>query len=147
MIIFCLPRHTTADSQSLDTSVFGPLKSYWSQACRDYMFANTGCVVTKFQFSSLFQQTWSKGMSVDNICAGFRKTGIIPFNPEAILKEFNSSANESEREPASGSSSSTQSHSLEPTSGSSSSTQSHFLPEQLAKFEQKYENNYDIYTD
>ena len=75
------------------------------------------------------------------------KTGIFPFNPEAILKEFNSLANESEMEPASGSSSSTQSHSLEPTSGSSSSTQSHFSPEQLAKFEQRYKNNYDIYTD
>ena len=150
VIIFCLPPHTTADSQPLDTSVFSPLKSYWSPACRNYMFANPGRFVTKFQFSSLFRQAWSKGMSVDNICAGFRKTGIFLFNPEAILKKFmesNSSANESEMEPTSGSSSFTQSHSLEPTSGSSSSTQSHFSPEQCAKFEQRYKNNHDIYTD
>ena len=40
VVIFCLPPHTTADSQPLNTSVFGPLKSYWSQACHDYMFAN-----------------------------------------------------------------------------------------------------------
>ena len=32
VVIFCLPPHTTADSQPFDTSVFGPLKSYWSQA-------------------------------------------------------------------------------------------------------------------
>ena len=57
VVIFCLPPHTTADSQPLDTSVFGPLKSYWSQACHDYMFAKPGRVVTKFQFSSLFQQS------------------------------------------------------------------------------------------
>ena len=29
VIIFCLPPHTTADSQPLDTSCFGPLKTYW----------------------------------------------------------------------------------------------------------------------
>ena len=39
VIIFCLPPHSTADSQPLCTSdsVFGVLKSYWSQACRDYI--------------------------------------------------------------------------------------------------------------
>ena len=85
-VIFCLPPHTTADSQPLDTSVFGPLKSYWSQACREYMFSHPGCAVTKFQFSCLFRQTWSKGTSIDNICAGFKKSGVYPFNIEAILK-------------------------------------------------------------
>ena len=85
VVIFCLPPHTTADSQPLDTSVFGPLKSYWSQACREYMFSHPGCAVTKFQFSCLFRQTWSKGMSIDNICASF-KSGVYPFNIEAILK-------------------------------------------------------------
>lgn len=42
VIIFCLPPHTTADTQPLDTSVFGPLKTYWSQACRQFMFENPG---------------------------------------------------------------------------------------------------------
>jgi len=28
VILFCLPPHTTADSQLLDTSCFGPLKTY-----------------------------------------------------------------------------------------------------------------------
>ena len=86
VVIFCLPPHTTADSQPLDTSVFGPLKSCWSQACREYMFSHPGCAVTKFQFSCLFRQTWSKGMSIDNICASFKKSGVYPFNIEAILK-------------------------------------------------------------
>ena len=69
-------------------------------------------------------------MSVDNICADFRKIGTFPFNPEAILKdctESTSLADESEMEPA---------------SGSSSSSQSHF-----SQLEERYENNYDIYTD
>ena len=48
VIIICFPPLTTADSQLIDRSVFGPLKSHWSQACCDYMFANPGLVVTKF---------------------------------------------------------------------------------------------------
>ncbi len=36
VVIFCLPPHTTADSQPLNTSFFGPLKAYWSEACRKY---------------------------------------------------------------------------------------------------------------
>ena len=43
VVIFCLSPHTTADSQPLDTSVFGPLKTYWSQACREYVFPSWTC--------------------------------------------------------------------------------------------------------
>ena len=96
------------------------------------MFAHPGRVVTKFQFSSLFRQAWSKGMSIDNICAGFKQTGVYPLNPEAILKECSesiSSVDDSEKEPASGSAS------------------SQFSPEQLARFEERYANKYDIFTD
>ena len=54
VIIFCLPPHTMADSQPLDTSCCGPLKVYWFQACHDYIFGNPGRVITNFQFSHLF---------------------------------------------------------------------------------------------
>lgn len=67
-------------------------------------------------------------MTVDNVSAGFRKMGVFPFYPEAILKDFvesNSSTDESK---------------IELTSRSSSPAQSHFSPEQLAKFEERYEN-------
>lgn len=90
--IFCLPLHTTADSQPLDTSCFGPLKSYWSKACREFLFSNPGRVITKFQFSKLFSQAWSKGMSIDNIVSGFRSISIFPFNPNAILSKLTSSS-------------------------------------------------------
>lgn len=49
VVIFCLPPHTTADSQPLDTSCFGPLKTYWSKVCRDFLFSNPGCVITVFK--------------------------------------------------------------------------------------------------
>ena len=60
VIIFCLPPHTTADTQPLDTSCFGPLKTFWFETCRQYLFDNPGRVITKFQFSSLFAQEVAK---------------------------------------------------------------------------------------
>ncbi len=75
VIIFCLPPHTTADTQHLDTTCFAPLKRHWSQACRDFMFNNPARVVTKFQFSRLFASAWSKGMTISNVTSAFRNTG------------------------------------------------------------------------
>ena len=33
VVLFCLPPHTTHESQLLDTSVFKPLKQNWQDAC------------------------------------------------------------------------------------------------------------------
>ncbi len=88
VIIFCLPPHTTADSQPLDTCVFGPLKTHWNNACRKYMFDHPGRIISKFQYSTLFSQAWSKGMSIDNIISGFR---VNPFNPNALISKLSDS--------------------------------------------------------
>ena len=85
-IVLCLPPHTTSDSQPLDTSCYCPLKVYWSEACQQYICNNPGRCITKFQFSKLFSQAWSKGMTIQNITSGFCQTGILnPFNPEIVL--------------------------------------------------------------
>ena len=48
-------------------------------------------MITKFQFSALFAEAWSRGMTISNITSGFRTTGVCPFSPNAILdKLFNS---------------------------------------------------------
>ena len=83
--ILCLPPHTTSGTQPLDANCFGPLKTYWAQLCHECIFSNPGCVITKYQFSAIFSQAWSKGMTINNLNFGFRNTGIYPFNPQAIL--------------------------------------------------------------
>ena len=137
VIIFCLPPHATADSQPLDTSVFGPLKSYWSQACLEYMFSNPGHVVTKFQFSSLFRQAWSKGMSIDNLYAGFKKTGVYPFNPEAILKNCSESMATGDDSPGD------DPPEDEPASSipDDPSVEDQFTPDQLKLFKERFQND------
>ena len=40
VILFCLPPHTTQDSQPLDCTVFGPLKHHWSDVCHEFSSRN-----------------------------------------------------------------------------------------------------------
>ncbi len=84
VIIFCLPPHTTQDSQPLDCTVFGPLKRHWSDVCHDFQQSNPGMVISKFNFSRLFAEAWLKALTPVNIVSGFRKCGIYPFNRDAI---------------------------------------------------------------
>ena len=160
VILFCLPPHSTADSQPLDTSCFGPLKMYWSEACRQYMFSHPGRVVSKFQFSPLFTEAWTKGMTINNIVSGFRCTGVYPFSPDAILGKL------AAREVPSPVSDKSTKDVLEKTgddeetgdieeSCSKSQPQDisesplvlSFSSEELELFEKRFENGYDIFID
>ena len=38
----------------------------------------------KYQFSQLFSKAWYKAIQPNNLISGFAKTGIHPFNSEAI---------------------------------------------------------------
>ena len=84
VILFCLPPHTSHESQPLDISVFKPLKQNWQDACHNFMQSNPGKVITKYQFSPLLSEAWMATMTPANICSGFRKCGVYPFNPNAI---------------------------------------------------------------
>ena len=84
VILFCLPPHTTHKSQPLDASVFKPLKSHWHEACHTFVEQNPGKSITKYNFSKLLNTAWGKTMSPNIISSGFKRTGIYPFNPDAI---------------------------------------------------------------
>ena len=84
IILFCLPPHTTHESQPLDATVFKPRKQNWQDACHDYIQSNPGKAITKYQFSALLRVAWEKTMMPSIICSGFRRCGVYPFNPHAI---------------------------------------------------------------
>ena len=127
VVIFCLPPHTTADSQPLDTSCFKPLKSYWVDVCRKYLFTHPSQVITKFQFSALFSEAWSQSMTISNITSGFSTTGVYPFNPKAILDKIEGLSDKG--------------------SSSKSSKAITFSSEMIKKYEKRFENGYNIFTD
>ena len=78
MIIFSLPPNTTHLTQPLDKGVFGPLKSFWSEACHRFVAQHPGMAVTKYTFSAVFSEVWIEAMRVRNIISSFRTTGVYP---------------------------------------------------------------------
>ena len=85
VIIFCLPPHTTQDSQPLDSTVFGPLKRHWSEVCHEFQQKYPSVVISKLNFSGFFAKAWVQALTPANIVAGFRTCGVDPFNRNAIL--------------------------------------------------------------
>ena len=88
VIIFALPPNTTHLSQPLDKGCFGPLKVAWKKACHEYCVTNAGKVVTRYTFSRLLNTAWMNSMTIKNIMAGFKVTGIYPLNRDAVLDKI-----------------------------------------------------------
>lgn len=82
--LFCLPSQTTHELQPFDKSVFGPFETYWDQEVLQFMRHNPGNSLTKQRFSAIFTHVWDKVCTPANIKAGFRATGIYPFQPDII---------------------------------------------------------------
>ena len=81
VIIFALPPNTTHLTQPLDKGPFYPLKLAWKEVCHNYII---GKCITRYEFSQLFSQAWSKAMTIRNVISGFEITGICPFNRKAV---------------------------------------------------------------
>lgn len=84
VIIFCLPPHTTHECQPLDVSFFKSLKVHWREECHKFYRKNPGLNINKFNFCSIFKKAWLAASVPANLCSGFKKTGIFPFDPDAI---------------------------------------------------------------
>ena len=67
-------------------SFFGPLKKHWGTVCHQFYQDSPGKVVTRFNFNELFSKAWLKAITLENLCSGFQTAGIVPFNPQALLK-------------------------------------------------------------
>ena len=129
VVLMCLPPHTTHESQPLDSSVFKPLKQNWQNACHRFVEKNPGRVITKYDFSPLLCKAWGNAMVPNNIISGFRRSGIFPFNPNALDYGANSSSNAN----------------VGCSSASNTSVKvEEFTSEQIERFERRFVNNYDI---
>ena len=84
IILFFFPPHASHVIQPLDVAVFGPLKKWYNQEVSGFSRRYNGLQITKHQFLTLFDPAWQKCISSpQNPISGFRKTGLIPFNPNA----------------------------------------------------------------
>ena len=97
IIIVTLPSHTTHLLQPLDVSVYRSLKAAWNNEIDGHMRHNPGKTPSRYDFHSLFNPSYEKSFTPQIIKAGFRKTGISPFNRNAIAPEATMPSTVSER--------------------------------------------------
>ncbi len=154
VIIFCLPPHTTHEAQPLDVSFFGALKKSWSSVCHDFIQASQGKAITRFNFSQLFSKAWLKTCLPEIICNGFERAGIIPFNPEVLLKRCpgNEGTVEIRRKTINYQDDSEsididKSESSSPCVENSNSEPPSFSPEKEDLYQHRFEEGYDLHDD
>lgn len=91
------PPHTTHKLQPLDVAVFGPLKTYYSQACDSFMVNNPGRTITDYDIGKLFCESYNQTANVGNAVKGFKAYGIELFNPNVFSDFYFLSAAVTER--------------------------------------------------
>ena len=109
----------THEYQPLDCSLFGPLKKHWQEACHNFYQRNPGKIISKINFNSVFRNAWLNAVTPANICGGFRKAGVYPFNLDAVEVPESSSGDSSSSSSSSGGGGSNSSSSGDGSSSSS----------------------------
>ncbi|XP_074033075.1 uncharacterized protein [Leptinotarsa decemlineata] len=61
-------------------------KTYLKQAFNDWLVNHPGRRVSIYEIAQLTEKAYQKAFTLANICSGFRKTGIVPFD-RGIFKE------------------------------------------------------------
>jgi DDE superfamily endonuclease len=80
------PSHSTHVYQGLDVVIFASMKKRWSEARDDW--ERRGHVVDKTNFLAVYAEAHAKTLTPENIKAAFRKTGVIPFNPDVVTTDM-----------------------------------------------------------
>ena len=84
--VVCLsfPPHTTHKLQPLDVSIYGPLKKYIAASQDAWMKNHPGSVVSIYDLPAILSEALPRANSATNIINGFRRTGIMPLNPQVF---------------------------------------------------------------
>ena len=81
----CLHPHTSHVLQPLDVGLFGPLKTTLSQH-QDRLFRLHVARVHKVEWLIAYVKARRSAFRSDNVFGGWRGAGLIPFDPERILR-------------------------------------------------------------
>ncbi|KAJ8362735.1 hypothetical protein SKAU_G00115660 [Synaphobranchus kaupii] len=84
--LLSFPPHCSHKLQPLDRSVFGPLKRFLDTSVDGWMRANPGSTLSIYDVAGMVRQSLPLAATPGNIQAGFRCTGVWPYN-RAIFKE------------------------------------------------------------
>jgi len=82
-----LPPHSSHKSQPLDRNVFSPLKTYFRQATKPLAHCRSSAPANKQRFLLCYREASRRACTIANIRSGFKRTGIWPYKPSAILDD------------------------------------------------------------
>lgn len=85
--LMTFPAHTSHLLQPLDVGVYKPLKSHWSKQINNYMIEHPEVKPSRTNFHELFTPAFLSSFTPDNIRNAFKKSGVLPLNPNAIAPE------------------------------------------------------------
>ncbi|XP_065650393.1 uncharacterized protein LOC136078543 [Hydra vulgaris] len=89
IVMLTLPPHATHMMQPLDVTFFSPFKTYYSQACDNWMVNHPGRPITEAQIPALVRHAYDRSATTGIARKGFEETGIWPFNPQIFsLTDF-----------------------------------------------------------
>lgn len=84
IITLCMPTHSSHLLQPLDVACFLPLKRMYGNKILA-LARNRIHHINKETFLPGFKAAFSQVFTAENVCAGFRGTGLVLSNPEAVL--------------------------------------------------------------
>jgi DDE superfamily endonuclease/helix-turn-helix, Psq domain len=87
IILLVLPPHTTHLLQPLDVAIFQPLAKYYSLEVEEHM-RWLHHWLEKEDFIKYYQEARKKALREANIFSAWKKTGIIPYNPQEVLTKL-----------------------------------------------------------
>lgn len=81
VVLLSFSPHCTHHMQPLDKTVYGPLKTYFSEEIQKWLRNNPGRIVTDYQVSQLFGVAYCKAATVGNGQSGFLNNWALPHEP------------------------------------------------------------------
>jgi hypothetical protein len=87
IVLLWMPPHSSHLLQPLDVGCFSPLKTAFSKQNQD-LIRNHIFHIRKVDFLATFYTAFQASFTQENIKAGFRGSGLHPFDPEAVLSQL-----------------------------------------------------------
>ncbi|KJZ69920.1 hypothetical protein HIM_10705 [Hirsutella minnesotensis 3608] len=89
IIVAVFPPHSTHRLQPLDVSLFGPLSTAYTNQLIQWTAKTQGLIgLSKREFWLLFWNALGSSFSAENIASGWKRTGLLPFDPEVVLSQI-----------------------------------------------------------
>lgn len=82
---YLLPAHTTHKLQPLDVGCFGPMQRKWVERVEEIVL-ETGHRLERDDFVVEYLQVRDQAVTKQVIEAAWRKTGLVPFNPDVFTE-------------------------------------------------------------